>query len=202
MKRATRRFIGSPPHAWGIPPGPHGPRVGVRFTPTRVGNTSGRMPKYTHPPGSPPHAWGIQRPGPSGACPQRFTPTRVGNTSCGDSISHVETVHPHTRGEYSLRADLAQVVARFTPTRVGNTPSHASRSYPPPVHPHTRGEYAGRASSLFNARGSPPRAWGIRIARHPGQQRLRFTPTRVGNTSTPIASRSRFPVHPHTRGEY
>src|SRR5438309_1331531 len=91
--------------------------------------------------GSPPHAWGIR------ACPEgrdrraRFTPTRVGNTPPIRTFLTLQTVHPHTRGEYAtvlsvrgvpfgspphawgIRADShpGDGQARFTPTRVGNT---------------------------------------------------------------------------------
>ena len=138
----------------------------------------------TRPLGSPPHAWGI---------PQRW-PYQV---AC-------IPVHPHTRGEYGVGAEGGGEQVRFTPTRVGNTqwggntiqsvtgsPPHAwgirvgvvLNDAPLPVHPHTRGEYGGVIRPERHFIGSPPHAWGIRrdSDRLPG--RLRFTPTRVGNTS-------------------
>src|SRR5207302_427067 len=70
---------GSPPHAWGILVSTATIQIGMRFTPTRVGNTDGgergrdsgtvhphTRGEYGTPPlkpsvafGSPPHAWGI-----------------------------------------------------------------------------------------------------------------------------------------------
>ena len=112
----------------------------------------------------------------------------------------------------------------FTPTRVGNTQRRASSTRPrPAVHPHTRGEYYFAAGSTIRINGSPPHAWGILVAGRRVVGRLRFTPTRVGNTR-PSSPRCRtvcgspphawgirarasafaasISVHPHTRGEY
>ena len=95
---------------------------GLRFTPTRVGNTrragrrAVREPVHPHtrgeyqpmsacnkaPIGSPPHAWGIHFRLQVVARRARFTPTRVGNTFALSPSVRICTVHPHTRGEYSL----------------------------------------------------------------------------------------------------
>ncbi len=158
-------------------------RSGVqeRFTPTCVGNTAacGTSPtasavhphvrgEYPTAPtctalanGSPPRAWGI--PGRRlGARPRR-------------------TVHPHVRGEYSVMAVASLRPygspprawgirggvgagcrwVGFTPTCVGNTHRNCIPAASAAVHPHVRGEYPSTASMLANARGSPPRAWGI-----------------------------------------
>ena len=113
----------------------------VRFTPTRVGNThSSPAPppaSAVHPHtrgeyadgrptefrlnGSPPHAWGIRFGAAAGGWAGRFTPTRVGNTERQRQWPWIQSVHPHTRGEYAeMRPDVGRL-ARFTPTRVGNT---------------------------------------------------------------------------------
>src|SRR5690348_16370785 len=70
------------------------------------------------------------------------------------------------------------------------------------VHPHTRGEYGGLVCVSCRACGSPPHAWGIPRPSLRELARLRFTPTRVGNTTRPSARVRMRSVHPHTRGEY
>ena len=115
-------FTGSPPHPWGIRMAPFRRHIPQRFTPTPVGNTPVAKPQG--------RVW-------------RFTPTPVGNTVVLISRVAATTVHPHTRGEYSIRLsrsnsshagspphpwgilnlrDKGIMVGRFTPTPVGNTP--------------------------------------------------------------------------------
>ncbi len=50
--------------------------------------------------------------------------------------------------------------------------------------------------------GSSPRAWGTHPRRPLERDRIRFIPTRVGNTSRGIGGISRRSVHPHARGEH
>ena len=182
--QAARRLIevnGSPPHAWGIPPGRAQCGDQGRFTPTCVGNTKGSssssQPRSVHPHmrgeyfwlvwgrwyphGSPPHAWGILAHGAAPIIAHRFTPTCVGNT-----------------------------LPRRCPPR---------RS---PVHPHMRGEYATILAPRGRATGSPPHAWGIPDVHVLEAQVVRFTPTCVGNTRLYRTRRARSSVHPHMRGEY
>ena len=71
---------------------------------------------------------------------------------------------------------------RFTPTRVGNTD--------------------GERIFFQRGCGSPPRVWGILVARDVFSVHQRFTPTRVGNTRFLIPPRKFHPVHPHACGEY
>ena len=47
-----------------------------------------------------------------------------------------------------------------------------------------------------------PRMWGILTECCAEAARLRFIPTRVGNTSTICSRRAAFSVHPHACGEY
>ena len=115
------------PHTRGeYPQGANRFGAGVRFTPTRVGNTRVNNAEEAGIIGSPPHAWGIR------ALPQRlparrrFTPTRVGNTRPTDATCRRMSVHPHTRGEYGHLALEPLAHRRFTPTRVGNTSTSAS----------------------------------------------------------------------------
>ncbi len=132
------------------------------------------------------------------------------------------TVHPHSRGEYAPCRDALEslcgspplawgiqdilikiyAVARFTPTRVGNTRIGARANTRITVHPHSRGEYLFGDFQFCANGGSPPLAWGIRPLRAFDFFRLRFTPTRVGNTDGGRFFHSVFSVHPHSRGEY
>ena len=50
--------------------------------------------------------------------------------------------------------------------------------------------------------GSSPLAWGTPLFLHFYRHRLRFIPTRVGNTLVVSSSSWNHPVHPHSRGEH
>ncbi len=134
----------------------------------------------------------------------------------------VGSVHPHTRGEFSLPFPASLAVngspphawgihqhnvlishqLRFTPTRVGNSKEVLQRMPKTSVHPHTRGEFFGKILDEALAHGSPPHAWGI-LARQVCRRRLgRFTPTRVGNSLSGCHIVPGNTVHPHTRGEF
>ena len=132
--------------------------------------------------GSPPHAWGIL---------SRLVPFI--ERPCGSP--------PHAWGIQAV-AIRDETNDRFTPTRVGNTDDGRQIVLTHSVHPHTRGEYSFILSARASISGSPPHAWGIRIAPRHYVLRVRFTPTRVGNTSSWIARPIWTTVHPHTRGEY
>gem|GEM_PF-6773294 len=54
--------------------------------------------------GSSPHAWGTQGDAADQLLEERFIPTRVGNTISSRISTTVATVHPHTRGEHTLRS--------------------------------------------------------------------------------------------------
>ena len=80
------------------------------------------------------------------------------------------------------RVLLLILILRFTPTRVGNTTTQDKQSSTTQVHPHACGEYTGTFDDMTNPTGSPPRVWGIRPVQSQQIDRIRFTPTRVGNT--------------------
>ena len=111
----------------------------------------------------------------------RFTPTHVGNTSLVKFQCCIQTVHPHTRGEYVRR--------------------YRRRAWHP-VHPHTRGEYRSRCGPAGLGGGSPPHTWGIQAIQFRSYPVYRFTPTHVGNTPSRLRECGLVSVHPHTRGEY
>ena len=152
---------GSPPRVWG--PLPHGQRRhhARRFTPTRVGTTTG----------------------PSGPC----SASTVHPHACGDDR---RGGHPRDWGGGSPprvwgrppRRTWYRAARRFTPTRVGTTPRPSSRRRTRPVHPHACGDDAGYFFSRSSQFGSPPRVWGRRASALNPPGASRFTPTRVGTT--------------------
>ena len=90
----------------------------------------------------------------------------------------------------------------ITPTCVGNT-KNRHRLFPVPWdHPHLRGEYNTSISLLRAGAGSPPLAWGIHTSFIGRQDKLRITPTCVGNTKRQIGFGRSLQDHPHLRGEY
>ena len=154
--------------------------AGIRFTPTCVGKAnacSGDMAETSvHPhvrgeggmlapavvprDGSPPRAWGRQGDLLRKLRLVRFTPTCVGKAFASATASSARAVHPHVRGEGSVRMPWDSPHAgspprawgrpemgcgprgseRFTPTCVGKATSRLSASTPSAVHPHVRGE--------------------------------------------------------------
>ena len=216
--------VGSPPRVWGqqdapdlasVEPTVHPHACGdnelparplappARFTPTRVGTTSGGVPCLTMLIGSPPRVWGQHALHLHLVAQAWFTPTRVGTTD-------VSTVRcpsgygspPRVWGQPS-RPSNSERRLRFTPTRVGTTMSFTAVRLSPAVHPHACGDNQGAGRGHRGHRGSPPRVWGQRIqpqgaAIHvlgspprvwgqrgiyrPSPVSVRFTPTRVGTT--------------------
>ena len=152
--------------------------------------------------GSSPRAWGTQKNGAKLFLEIRFIPTRVGNTNqvCDGSV--VTTVHPHARGEHRIAsfasrraagssprawgtpspAGILLQITRFIPTRVGNTDCEAGSRWDKTVHPHARGEHDPQYGVKRDKGGSSPRAWGTQQAPGGRSNRIRFIPTRVGNT--------------------
>ncbi len=132
------------------------------------------------------------------------------------------SVHPHTRGEHSLRSGMTGSLpgssphtwgtrqrdqresrpSRFIPTHVGNTQGQATAQKSRAVHPHKRGEHNALKAPTFNRHGSSPHTWGTLAAYYSTGCWPRFIPTHVGNTRAAFASAGCSPVHPHTRGEH
>ena len=134
------------------------------------------------------------------------------------------TVHPHSRGVYSVVGAGVVFMFRFIPTRVGYTTASRRKKQRITVHPHSRGVYdcpvcydtvhirfiptrVGYTPRIFAiaiaSHGSSPLAWGIRYMLH------EFG--RIISGSSPLAWGIRFlslfcfrpsAVHPHSRGVY
>jgi len=69
------------------------------------------------------------------------------------------------------------------------------------VHPHACGENGMSVSYSEHADGSPPRVWGKLTIARIGRVSVRFTPTRVGKTSSCLLILLMCTVHPHACGE-
>ena len=91
---------------------------------------------------------------------------------------------------------------RFIPTRVGNTQTLSASSAGWPVHPHAGGEHDQQFRDDAGQLGSSPRGWGTLEFHRPELHRLRFIPTRVGNTPVRSHGPMRGAVHPHAGGEH
>ena len=173
----------------------------MRFTPTGVGNTTGKRPdRYrlaVHPHGRGEYAYFDQHPKLSDGSPPRaweYAADLRAAALCVGSPPRAWGIH--------LAARLPDVAQRFTPTGVGNTSYRREPPRDEAVHPHGRGEYISIAQALRRCQGSPPRAWGIRTRHGSRFGGGRFTPTGVGNTINYLASSAVNSVHPHGRGEY
>ena len=152
----------------------------------------------------------------------RFIPTSVGNTERDCFHADLVTVHPHVRGEHSMREGIRGVTAgssprpwgtpgndqsnlsmiRFIPTSVGNTRHLRMHCIPSTVHPHVRGEHVIMIIKILQVIGSSPRPWGTRRNRGEKGGSERFIPTSVGNTSSICWFYESSTVHPHVRGEH
>ncbi len=193
----------------------------VRFTPTRVGTTNQRIGhlaiRSVHPHacgddptspltttsthGSPPRVWGRLLSECLSHIASRFTPTRVGTTKIRPGCRHQDAVHPHACGDDARFLRSRGDGDRFTPTRVGTTIGGLRRAPPSSVHPHACGDDFWGDLAPLPRDGSPPRVWGRPILPAQSLRSLRFTPTRVGTTSTSPRRRLTPTVHPHACGD-
>ena len=220
--RLSHGGCGSSPRAWGTRPRWQSATGQTAVHPHARGEHIKATGKVATDTGSSPRAWGTLTPLIRDSSARRFIPTRVGNTARHPAALLLIPVHPHARGEHALarcltlphfgssprawgtlhRCRRGQTHFRFIPTRVGNTlrgtqaPSRCS------VHPHARGEHVIGVSRKRQHDGSSPRAWGTPNYSHVEYLRLRFIPTRVGNTQSTRSAVLLRPVHPHARGEH
>ena len=172
---------GLSPHVWGTPRPVYYRGIRDRFIPTRVGNTTARLPPrlgpsvYPHTcgehPAAPvpvdwarglsPHVWGTRRGSRHVHGAGRFIPTRVGNTRLVVALWRAGAgLSPHVWG-----------------TQIANPRNRRGGG----LSPHVWGTH-----SPFSAHFCPKR----------------FIPTRVGNTCLPGRGSQRWTVYPHTCGEH
>ncbi len=103
-------------------------------------------------------------------------------------------------GRHSPRG-RSRWAGRFTPTRVGKTPSPRRSRSAETVHPHACGEDSPGFHAYWSPAGSPPRVWGRLWNRFGSWMPCRFTPTRVGKTTSTARLLISGAVHPHACGE-
>ncbi|EFK31507.1 hypothetical protein HMPREF9264_0722 [Lactobacillus delbrueckii subsp. bulgaricus PB2003/044-T3-4] len=167
--------------------------------------------------GLPPHTWGIPRFTKCCSRRARITPTCVGNTRIDSLHNALERDHQYIvrvavstmiKGSPPLAWGIPSSTAsnwpalRITPTCVGNTRWCTIPGSSAWDHPHLRGEYIVMLVLSAWPTGSPPLAWGIHDYRDDGGNKMRITPTCVGNTH-PVPLFIQFHEdHPHLRGEY
>ena len=131
--------------------------------------------------GSPPRAWGEFTPNEFRQSSGRFTPTCVGRIVFAHFRWGGAAVHPHVRGENSLRNSL-----------------HSSEIGSPP---RAWGECIGGLQAQGCGRFTPTCVGRMPIsAQHP-RTAQRFTPTCVGRMSRVFRKKIKNAVHPHVRGE-
>ncbi len=194
---------GSPPHAWGRPPHLALERLDVRFTPTCVGTACAgartQNPTPVHPhmrgdgepaalfddsdAGSPPHAWGRLHMCTGGGGYYSVHPHMRGDgIFYSDPTSASTGSPPHAWGRPGIGYSCAGWY-RFTPTCVGTAARCQPQDATEPVHPHMRGDGFCNYVLGEGLSGSPPHAWGRRVARVPRYPLTRFTPTCVGTAA-------------------
>ena len=172
--------------------------------------------------GSSPREWGTPSKSHVSRRARRFIPTRVGNTRPSRFGMTFAPVHPHASGEHHVwphggrrylgssprewgtlfTPAVMPLQYRFIPTRVGNTPLSTSSDAKRPVHPHASGQHCTPTGPRTIIDGSSPREWGTLADRLAKNRRVRFIPTRVGNTAGVSTVARGITVHPHASGEH
>ena len=152
----------------------------------------------------------------------RITPTCVGNTFSSLGLASGHWDHPHLCGEHVLsqsavhdlvgspppvwgtRHELLSITpaARITPTCVGNTAGRQGLRKSTRDHPHLCGEHSAKGVAWSRQLGSPPPVWGTRAGFRWLTQRVRITPTCVGNTWQSGKHACSNEDHPHLCGEH
>jgi len=151
--------------------------------------------------GTPPHAWGKLRARlPPGPLPTVHPHMRGENALPRNEKERALGTPPHAWGKRDIRPRVFFRV-RYTPTCVGKTCYATDELLADAVHPHMRGENTSAAGAGSASSGTPPHAWGKRLAASAGAEMNRYTPTCVGKTLIIAASTLKRKVHPHMRGE-
>ncbi len=131
----------------------------------------------------------------------QFTPTSVGTAPLPRAAFHLQTVHPHKRGDSHARQRGAPRVYGSPPQAWGQRVAAGSSTTSPAVHPHKRGDSHALNGDAGLHGGSPPQAWGQRQPTPAESVVSRFTPTSVGTAAARASGWPHSPVHPHKRGD-
>ncbi len=172
----------------------------LRNTPTGVGKTTSlqlRQPtlrKHPHGRGedavlalliavtreTPPRTWGRPHGKLPGVLASGNTPTGVGKTDVAFLAAIRCEKHPHGRGEDATILSIRGFASETPPRAWGR-------------------HYVSQPLARNNE--TPPRAWGRLVSDRDVTPHRGNTPTGVGKTTRPLASRLRLRKHPHGRGE-
>ena len=154
---------GSSPRLWGTRPTGVGPRRGLRFIPTAVGNARGplvdRRQAAVHPHGCGERDW-----------------RRAGVEPAAGSSPRLWGTHAYGISHWFK--------GRFIPTAVGNAGWWQGMRCNPTVHPHGCGERIHAGGVYSCDCGSSPRLWGTHAKNRHQLIIFRFIPTAVGNAMT------------------
>ena len=189
--------------------------------PHACGELTTKITPVLHLYGSSPRVWGTQYLKYNHLLEVRFIPTRVGNSDYSDLVTVQQAVHPHACGELPIHNKRIKVLfgssprvwgtpiplptaackSRFIPTRVGNSTEVPTIKIDLPVHPHACGELIIQSPNYNFCFGSSPRVWGTQNVFLSNLEKIRFIPTRVGNSVTVGQVFYLRSVHPHACGE-
>ena len=145
--------------------------------------------------------------GTSASAPAGRGRTAVHPHACGDFVLYEESsgnLVGTPQRVWGLRPRLIshQGVLRYTPTRVGTSLALTTPRAWRAVHPHACGDFISRASANSRSTGTPPRVWGLRVLAWGQRRHKRYTPTRVGTSSTGTERPRTASVHPHACGDF
>ena len=192
---------GTPPRTWG-----HCASRSFSFATTSVhpharGDIIQNTPRFIPAHGTPPRTWGHLDAVMKELDATRYTPTHVGTLQSRLYPPDSRPVHPHARGDISIRL-LSVKSSLGTPPRtwghlMGFPLSMPSPRYTP-THVGTLYSLSGRSK---HSSGTPPRTWGHLGRRSRSHLQGRYTPTHVGTFSTGLEYVGQITVHPHARGD-
>ena len=152
----------------------------------------------------------------------RIIPALAGNTHISHDSRELQTDHPRSRGEYSVRFPRAHAgrgssplsrgilglppensgLGRIIPALAGNTVANCRCEVVVKDHPRSRGEYCRPPRWRLEPHGSSPLSRGIQSPCRRGAKGMRIIPALAGNTHPTLSSAIVVRDHPRSRGEY
>ena len=157
----SKRELGSPPLARGIPPRLHNLRINKGITPACAGNTGCLLSPQSY---------------------RRDHPRLRGEYANTNVSMMGETGSPPLARGIPKTGDAVDLKQGITPACAGNTFIPLKLCGRTEDHPRLRGEYRVELSIRLELTGSPPLARGIRLYRLNLLSNKRITPACAGNT--------------------
>ena len=177
----SKRELGSPPLARGIPPRLQKLRINKGITPACAGNTGCLLSPQSY---------------------RRDHPRLRGEYANTNVSMMGETGSPPLARGIPKTGDAVDLKQGITPACAGNTFIPLKLCGRTEDHPRLRGEYRVELSIRLELTGSPPLARGILWLILLSCQQSRITPACAGNTSTFSGNIWLSRDHPRLRGEY